>query len=113
MTKEIWADPRLKPDRFDFTGEPLTEEDVETSKLKKSLDTDQKRIHWEAYAKKTERQEEVFKRVFNDVFSNQSREISDYYSKNGQLPTLNDEETAKRFGAAIQLVYEDAFEQAV
>ena len=79
----------------------------------KGLTPDQKHLRWEAYAKKTERQEEVFKKVFNDVFGNQSREISDYYGKNGQLPTLNDEETAKRFGAAIQLVYEDSFESAV
>ncbi len=82
-------------------------------KGEKSLTPDQKRLHWEAYAKKTERQEEMFKRVFNDVFGNQSEEISDYYSKTSQLPTLNDEKTAKRFEAAIQLVYEDAFEGAI
>ncbi len=79
----------------------------------KGLTPDQKRLHWEAYAKKTERQEEMFKRVFNDVFKNQSEYISDYYSKHGQLPSLIDEETAKRFEAAIQLVYEDAFKGAV
>ena len=79
----------------------------------KSLTPDQKRLHWEAYVKKTERQEEVFKKVFNEVFSNQSQEISDYYSKNGELPSLVDEEIAKRFEAAIQLVYEDAFESAI
>jgi hypothetical protein len=39
--------------------------------------------------------------------------MSDYYSKHGELPVLNDEETAKRFEVAIQLVYEDAFEGAV
>ena len=79
----------------------------------KGLDADQKRIHWEAYAKKTERQEEMFKRVFDDVFSNQSEYMSDYYSKHGELPVLNDDETAKRFEAAIELVYHDAFESAV
>ena len=79
----------------------------------KGLDADQKRLHWEAYAKKTERQEEMFKRVFNDVFKNQSEYMSDYYSKHSELPVLNDEETAKRFEAAIQLVYEDAFKSAV
>ena len=79
----------------------------------KGLTSDQKRLHWEAYAKKTERQEEVFKRVFDDVFEKQSKEISDYYEKNGQLPTLNDEETAKRFEAALRLTYEDAFTEAI
>jgi len=79
----------------------------------KSLTPDQKRLHWEAYAQKTERQEEMFKRVFNDVFRNQSSLISDYYSTNGQLPTLIDEDIAPKFETAIQLVYEDAFEGAV
>jgi len=80
----------------------------------KGLDADQKRLHWEAYAKKTERQEEVFKKVFNDVFINQSEYISNIYRTTGQLPNdLNDEETAKRFEAAIQLVYEESFESAV
>ena len=79
----------------------------------KGLTPDQKRLHWEAYAKKTERQEEMFKRVFNYVFGEQAKEISDYYEKHGQLPTLNDEETAKRFEAALRLTYEDAFQGAV
>ena len=79
----------------------------------KGLTPDQKRLHWEAYAKKTERQEEMFKRVFDDVFKNQSEYMTDYYSKHGELPVLNDEETAKRFEAAISLVYEDAFEGAI
>ena len=83
-------------------------------KPKSLLTLDQKRLHWEAYAKKTERQEEVFKKVFNDVFGKQSREISDYYRTNSRLPDyLKDEETAKRFEAAIELVYHDAFESAV
>ena len=79
----------------------------------KSLTPDQKRLHWEAYAKKTERQEEMFKRVFNDIFGKQAKEISDYYERHGELPPLNDEETAKRFEPAMQLVYEDAFEGAI
>ena len=96
-------------------GSVLVDSPTETgaNSLKKGLTLDQKHLHWEAYAQKTGRQEEVFKKVFNDVFQNQNKEISDYYEKNGQLPTLNDEETAKRFEAAIQLVYEDAFESAV
>ncbi len=79
----------------------------------KGLTPDQKRLHWEVYAKKTERQEEMFKRVFNDVFGKQAKEISDYYSKNDQLPALIDEETAKKFQPAIELVYESAFQEAV
>jgi len=80
----------------------------------KGLDADQKRLHWEAYAKKTERQEEVFKKVFDNVFMQQGREIADIYRTNGQLPNdLNEEETAKKFEPAIELVYHDAFESAV
>jgi len=100
-----------------INGKPAEapEENPEESPLAlKGLTPDQKRLHWEAYAKKTERQEEMFKRVFNDVFMNQSRKIADIYSTTGQLPNdLNDEETAKRFEVAISLVYEDAFESAV
>jgi len=82
-------------------------------RISKRLTEEWKRLHWEAYAKKTERQEEMFKRVFDDVFKNQSEYMSDWYSKHGELPVLNDEETAKRFEAAIELVYHDAFESAV
>ena len=84
-----------------------------TPSKSKGLTPDQKRLHWEVYAKSTERQEEVFKKVFNDVFKNQSEYMSDWYSKHGELPVLNDEDTAKRFEAAIELVYHDAFESAV
>jgi len=80
----------------------------------KGLTSDQKRSHWEAYAQKTERQEEMFTRVFNDVFRNQSEYIADFYSTNGKLPDmLNDEETAQKFEEAIKLIYESAFEDAV
>ncbi len=106
-------DKPLQPPAPAPVSEEPEEIPEEVQESYKGLTPDQKRLHWEVYAKKTERQEEMFKRVFNDVFEKQSREISDYYSKNGQLPTLNDEETAKRFEAAIQLVYEDAFEGAV
>ncbi len=80
----------------------------------KGLTLDQKRLHWEAYAKKTERQEEVFKRVFEYIFNTQKNTIVEQYQKTGALPQdLNDEETAKRFEAAIELVYHDAFESAI
>jgi len=89
-------------------------EESSTSDITKSLDSDQKRLHWEAYAKKTERQEEVFKKVFNNVFMQQGRQIADIYSKTGQLPNdLNDEDTAKKFEPAIELVYDSAFKDAV
>jgi len=95
-----------------IVSSPRNEQDNETPKSK-GLDAGQKRLHWEAYAQKTERQEEMFKRVFDDVFKNQSEYMTDYYSKHGELPVLIDEETAKRFEAAIELVYHDAFESAV
>jgi len=55
----------------------------------------------------------MFKKVFENVFSNQSEYIIDYYENHGELPDLNDEETAKKFEAAIQLVYEDSFNEAI
>ena len=80
----------------------------------KGLSEEQKRLHWEAYAKKTERQEEMFKKVFNDVVMQQGREIADNYRTTGQLPNdLNDENTAKRFEGALEMVYEDALENAI
>jgi hypothetical protein len=93
------------------SGEEIPEEVQES--YKKSLDTDQKRLRWEAYAKKTERQEEMFKRVSDDVFKHQSSLVIAEFARTGNLPPLDDETTAKRFEAAIQLVYEDAFESAV
>ena len=89
------------------------DENNDAKNITKGLTPDQKRLHWEAYAKKTERQEEMFKKVFNDVFKSQSEYMSDWYEKHGELPVLNDEDTAKRFEAAIELVYHDAFESAV
>jgi HK97 family phage portal protein len=79
----------------------------------KGLDADQKRLHWEAYAKKTERQEEMFKRVFENVFNEQKDLVIAEIERTGQLPTLIDEDTAKRFEPAIELVYHDAFESAI
>ena len=96
-----------------ISGKVTSQSATSSEPKSKSLSADQKRLHWEAYAKKTERQEEVFKKVFNDVFKNQSEYMSDYYSTHGELPVLNDDETAKRFEAAIELVYHDAFESAV
>ena len=86
---------------------------IEYRQHRKGLTPDQKRLHWEAYAKKTERQEEVFKKVFENVFSEQQKLCITEIERVGQLPSLNDDETAKRFEAAIELVYHDAFESAV
>jgi len=80
----------------------------------KGLTPDQKKTHWEAYAQKTERQETMFKRVFESVFDEQKEQIVGQYKKTGELPSdLIDENTAKRFEPAIELVYESAFSEAV
>jgi hypothetical protein len=55
----------------------------------------------------------MFTKVFEQVFKEQSQTVVEQYKKTGELPPLNDEDTAKRFEAAISLVYEDAFEGAV
>lgn len=80
----------------------------------KSLTSDQKKLHWEAYAQKTARQEEVFKKVFKNVFNEQKDFVVNELERTGQLPqTLKDEDAAKKFESAIELVYQDAFESAV
>ena len=82
--------------------------------IPKSLTPDQKKAHWEAYAQKTERQETMFKRVFESVFDEQKKLIVEQYEKLGTLPNdLIDENTAKKFEPAIELVYESAFEDAL
>ena len=86
---------------------------IEYRQHKKGLTPDQKRLHWEAYAKKTERQEEMFKRVFNDVFIQQGELVIAEFERTGNLPPLDDDLTAKKFESAIELVYEDAFNGAI
>uniref|UniRef100_A0A6M3K1G3 Uncharacterized protein n=1 Tax=viral metagenome TaxID=1070528 RepID=A0A6M3K1G3_9ZZZZ len=80
----------------------------------KGLSDDQKRLHWETYAKSTERQEEVFKKVFESVFNDQKDYVISELERTGHLPVqLDDEKTAKRFNPAIELVYQSGFESAV
>jgi SPP1 gp7 family putative phage head morphogenesis protein len=80
----------------------------------KGLTPDQKKLHWEAYAQKTARMEEAFKRVFESVFDEQKHYVSNELQKTGQLPAvLNDELTARRFEPMIEIVYHSAYEDAV
>ena len=80
----------------------------------KFLTPDQKRIRWEAYARKTERQEMMFKRVFDSVFDEQKKLIVAQYEKLGTIPNdLINENTARKFEPAIELIYKQAFEDAI
>ena len=80
----------------------------------KFLTPDQKRLHWEVYVKTTERQETMFNRVLDNVFDGQKKLVLEQYEKTGAIPNdLMDENTAKKFEPAIELVYESAFEDAV
>ncbi len=57
---------------------------------------------------------EVFKKVFDSVFTEQKKEVAEQLEKTGQLPnSLDDEKTAKQFQPAIELVYHSAFEDAI
>jgi len=89
------------------------DENNDAKNITKGLTPDQKRLHWEAYAKKTERQEEVFKKVFENVFNEQKDLVIAEIERTGQLPPLDDDQTARKFEPAIELVYHDAFESAV
>lgn len=117
-------DPELKPSRFDFAGEPLTEEDIEPimeegKSIEKGLTPDQKRLHWEAYAQKTARQEEMFKRVFENIFDEQKGQIIGHFEKMGTIDSilLNSDieidKTSQKLQPAIELVYHSAFKDAV
>ena len=46
-----------------------------TTPKSKGLTPDQKKLHWENYAKTTERQELVFKKVFDSVFTEQKNQV--------------------------------------
>ena len=80
----------------------------------KGLTPDQKKLHWENYAKTTERQELVFQKVFDSVFTEQKNRVIAELERTGHIPNeLNDDLTAKKFKPAIELVYHSAFEDAV
>uniref|UniRef100_A0A6M3LRU9 Uncharacterized protein n=1 Tax=viral metagenome TaxID=1070528 RepID=A0A6M3LRU9_9ZZZZ len=80
----------------------------------KGLSDEQKRLHWETYAKSTERQEEMFTRVFESVFNDQKDLVISELERTGHLPVqLDDEKTALKFKPAIELVYQSGFESAV
>ncbi len=97
----------IPPDETNSTN------DVTPSKSK-GLTPDQKKLHWENYAKTTERQELVFKKVFDNVFEEQKKQVVSELERTGQLPaSLDDTKTARKFEPAIELVYHSAFEGAV
>ena len=94
----------------DLTSHPV----IPSEPKSKGLTPDQKRLHWEAYAKKAERQEEVFKKVFDNVFNEQKNQVVSELERTGHIPgELNDDLTAKKFQPAIELVYHSAFEEAI
>lgn len=107
------APPAVAPE------ETEPEELPEESPGKKSLTVDHKRAHWEAFARKTEREEQSFQRVFREVFAHQKTAVADAYARTGALnetiliseqAVAND---AKRFQGAIEMVYHSGFEDAV
>ncbi len=107
-----------KPMNSPLASEPMNapeEGATEESNPKgKGLTPDQKKLHWENYALKTSRQEEVFKKVFGNVFNEQKNQVIASVERTGELPqTLDDAATAQKFQPAIELVYHSAFEDAV
>jgi len=80
----------------------------------KSLTDDHKQAIWNAYAQKTERQEQMFAKVFEGIFDDQKKMVIESLNQTGQLPsTLNDKTVADRLKPAIELVYQAGFEDAV
>ena len=101
-------------------GNRFTDNDLSFIKIKprkelegKSLTADRQTLR-ERFAHRIARQEEAFKNVFNSVFDEQRNAVVDMFERVHALPdTLNDEQTAQKFQAAIELVYESGFEDAV
>ncbi len=54
---------------------------ISTPSKSKGLTPDQKKLHWENYALKTARQEEVFKKVFDSVFTEQKKQVIEQLKK--------------------------------
>ena len=99
------------PIRGKLTSQPVIPSEQPKSK---GLTPDQKKLHWENYAKTTERQEEVFKKVFDSVFEGQKNQVVAELERTGHIPNeLNDDLTAQKFQPAIELVYHSAFEDAL
>ncbi len=72
--------PASPPEETPPTETP-PEANPESQLIGKGLTPDQKKLHWEAYAKKTERQEEVFKKVFDNVFTEQKNQVVEQLKK--------------------------------
>ncbi len=104
--------PELEDGGYLIDETDLFEPPIESKS--KGLTPDQKKLHWENYALKTARQEEAFKKVFDNVFTEQKNQVVAELERTGHIPNeLNDDLTAKKFQPAIELVYHSAFEDAV
>jgi SPP1 gp7 family putative phage head morphogenesis protein len=91
----------------------MTRPAFDTEPKSKGLTDEHKRLHWEKYALKTEREELLFEKVFDNFFEEQKELVVKEYERTGKLLELNDNSTAKKFEPVIQEVYHDAFENAV
>ncbi len=92
--------------------EPEEVEESITQSVTKGLTSEQKREHWESYARKTEKQELLFQKIFNKVYTEQRDYLSSQYETFQKLVDLNDEDTAKKFKPVIEMVYLTSYEEA-
>ena len=109
LTEDVWGlDMRLRQCTLDYRHHHI-----------KSLTDEYKRLHWEAYAQKTERQEQMFKRILGIQFDRQRNELVERLEQTGKLEEdLLDSEISQRkladaFKSALGLVYSTAYEDAV
>ena len=79
----------------------------------KGYTPEQKKEIWARKNQKILRQEEMFKGVFSKVLKEQEKDILTYFEQSGNLPELNDNDTAKKFQPAIKEVYENSFKEAI
>lgn len=97
-----------------FTDTDLKWLKIKSKPKSKGFTSEQKVEIWNRFAQKTLRQESAFKRVFNYVFDEQKKSITDTFEKTGHLPNdLHDEQTAKHFESVIEIVYMSGFDDAL
>jgi HK97 family phage portal protein len=106
------------PKSYVLCGDNSLKSDIDSAKHK-SLTLDQKKIRWEAYAQKTARQEELFKKTFTTLFNEQKTETIKRLKETKNLDEsifISDEtfdKTANAFNPVIELVYTSGYEDAL
>ncbi len=103
----------MPKNRFVESGIDFFEFDSK-KKPRKSYTPEQKKEIWNRYSQKTLKQEELFKKAFENIYQGQKKEIVKSFESSGTLPgSLDDNKTAEKFKSVIELIYSSGYEDAV